>query len=153
MGYETLQSEVSQQCIYIYERPLNKRTKGLQADNVIWINQSISTTTEKACILAEELGHYYTSSGDITDQKDIRNRKQELRARQWAYGKLIPLTVFIEAYHARIKGRFELAEFLDVTEEFLQAAVDRYREKHGLHVVIDDKYTITFEPLGVIETL
>ena len=30
---------------------------------------------EKACVLAEELGHHYTTIGDIIDQKESENRK------------------------------------------------------------------------------
>ena len=36
--------------------------------------------TEKACVLAEELGHHYTTVGDIIDQKESENRKQELNS-------------------------------------------------------------------------
>ena len=42
------------------------------------------TDIEKSCVLAEELGHYYTTVGDILDQSDDGNRKQERRARLWA---------------------------------------------------------------------
>lgn len=36
---------------------------------------------EKACVLAEELGHHYTAVGDIIDQSYYSNRKQELRGK------------------------------------------------------------------------
>ncbi len=102
-------------------------------------------------MLAEELGHYHTSSGDILDQRDSMNRKQELRARRWAYERLIPLDRLVDAYKARVKGRFELAEYLGVTEPFLQSAIDRYRDKYGVFTMLDDRYIIYFEPLGVAE--
>ena len=38
---------------------------------------------EKASVLAEELGHYYTTVGNILDQEDAGNRKQEHKARTW----------------------------------------------------------------------
>lgn len=49
------------------------------------------TQTEKSCVLAEEIGRRYTTIGDILDQNDMNNRKQELRARLWAYNKQIGL--------------------------------------------------------------
>src|SRR5690606_12425322 len=110
----------------------------------------IPTTKEKACILAEELGHYHTSVGNILDQRNIRNRRQERAARQWAYERLVPLEKIIEAYHARVDSRHELAEFLGVTEQFLHDAIERYREKYGLRVKYDG-YLIYFDPLGVVE--
>lgn len=55
--------------------------KGLYYNGTIGIDKNIETDKEKACVLAEELGHYHTSSGNILDQGDVFNRKQELRAR------------------------------------------------------------------------
>lgn len=43
--------------------------------NRIAIHQGIDTSIEKACVLAEEIGHYHTAVGDITDQSDVENRK------------------------------------------------------------------------------
>jgi len=132
----------------IYE--LNIKTKGLYADGVIGISKHIETTTEKACILAEEIGHYHTSHGDILDQTSVANRKQELRARAWAYEELVPILSIVKGYKAKCLNRFELAEYLDVTEEFLAHAIEYYKSKLGLFYRIDN-YTIMFEPLGVYE--
>lgn len=150
MPYESLIKEAQKEHIYIYEKPLHPQIKGLQADNVIWINKNIPTSTEKACILAEEIGHYHTSYGDILDQKDLRKRKQELRARQWAYEKLLPLKKIVQAHKAGVKNRHELADFAGITEPFVDAAISRYIEKHGASVNFEG-YIICFEPLGVLE--
>lgn len=117
---------------------------------VILLNKNIQTTTEKTCVLAEEIGHYYTTVGDISDQTNIANRKQERCAREWGYFRLVPLSAFIHAHRTGICNRFELADFLGVTENFLQAAIDRYREKYGKYVSVDG-YTLCLEPLGVLE--
>ena len=50
-----------------------------------------SVTT--ADTLAEELGHHYTTVGDILDQTNVSNRKQERLARVWAYNRRIGLTL------------------------------------------------------------
>lgn len=78
-------------------------------------------------MLAEEVGHYHTTTGDILDLTSIENRKQELRARSWAYERLIPISKIIEAHKLHIVNRYELADFLNVTEEFLDAALNGTR--------------------------
>ncbi|GGI44347.1 membrane protein [Paenibacillus marchantiophytorum] len=151
MLYDKLLKEAAALSIDVSERNLLPTTHGLYADNTIWINKRLSTRVEKSCILAEELGHHHTSAGDITDQSDVRNRKQELLARQWAHHKMIPLERLVDAHNAQVKGRYEMAEFLGVTEEFLQAAIDRYLEKYGLYIILNEQYAIKLEPLGVVE--
>lgn len=149
MKYENLLIEADSQSVDVYEKKLTPSIKGLYSDNIIWINNQMSTE-EKNCVLAEELGHYHTSSGDILDQSNLLNRKQENRARTWAYKKLVPLSKIVQAHKSGVKNRYELAQFLNVTEEFLQDALIRYQEEYGLHTTIED-FTLYFEPLGVLE--
>ncbi|REK69310.1 ImmA/IrrE family metallo-endopeptidase [Paenibacillus paeoniae] len=150
MEYEALLQVAENQGICTYEKLMPRGIKGLYADKVIWINKRMPLT-EKTAILAEELGHYFTSDGNILDQTDLMNRKQELRARQWAYQCMLPLDRIVQAHHARISGRYDLAEYLGVPEEFLQAAIDRFTGKHGLSVRADGRHIVMFDPLGVIE--
>ena len=44
------------------------RIKGLYSDGTIAISTDMKTDAEKACVLAEELGHHYTTYGNILDQ-------------------------------------------------------------------------------------
>ncbi|ASB87675.1 ImmA/IrrE family metallo-endopeptidase [Bacillus sonorensis] len=148
--YETLLSEATHLGIDTYEKQMPHRLKGLYSKNVILINKNMETSYEKTCILAEELGHYYTSSGDIVDQDTIEKRRQEKIARTWAYEKLVPLSKIVQAHKEAIKNRYELAQYIEITEEFLDDAIKRYKEKYGATVNYGG-YTICFEPLGVIE--
>lgn len=118
--------------------------------DMILLNQNLETDRERKCILVEEMGHHYKTVGDITDQLKLVNRQQELRARQWGYERLVPLSAIVQAYHARVKGRYEIAGYLDVTEDFLQASVNRYRDRYGLFTFWSN-YIIYFDPLGVAE--
>lgn len=118
--------------------------------DMILLNKDLETDRERKCILVEEVGHLKKTVGDITDQTKLENQQQELRARQWGYERLVPLSAIVQAYHARVKGRYEIAEYLDVTEEFLQASIDRYRSKYGLYTTWEN-YIIYFDPLGVAE--
>ena len=95
-SYEFLLAEASDLGLIVKEKPLkynNGRIKG----NKVAIRQDIETTAQKTCVLAEELGHYYTSVGDILDQTDIQNRKQEFRARMWAYNEMVGLMGIVDA--------------------------------------------------------
>ncbi|NMM52125.1 ImmA/IrrE family metallo-endopeptidase [Paenibacillus aquistagni] len=150
MTYESLLLEAQRMNIEVFEKSIGGNIQGLYNDGVVWINKKISTAHDKYCVLAEEIGHHVTTSGDILDQSNIVNKKQELRARYWAYEKLVPLKAIITAHKAGIRNRYELAEHLGVSERFLDSAISRYKEKYGAAATVD-KYTICFEPLGVIE--
>ena len=125
------------------------RIKGLYCDGVIAISDKLNGT-EKAAVLAEELGHHLTAAGCILDQSVTTNRKQELRGRIWAYNRLIGLTGILKAYRAGCRNCYEMAECLDVPEDFLRDAINYYRGRYGLFAHIDN-YVIYFEPLGVFE--
>lgn len=66
--------------------------------NRIAINQALPTQAEKSCVLAEEIGHYCTTTGNILDQNDTMNRKQEYRARLYGYNLRVGLIGIINAY-------------------------------------------------------
>lgn len=150
MNYEALLDEAHQEGLIVKEKPLkynNGRIKGKR----IAIRKDIETNTEKTCVLAEELGHHYTSVGNILDINDVRNRKQERQARLWGYNKLIGLSGIINAFRAGCHSRHEIAEKLDVTEEYLQECIDCYKDKYGVCTEVGD-YTIYFIPsLAVME--
>lgn len=144
--YEKLEHKAFMDGIDIIDYDFNSDSiKGLYCDGVIGINKNIKNMTERTCILAEELGHHHTSAGNIIDQTKTENRKQEQRARMWAYNRQIGLSGIIDAYRKGCHNLHEMAECLDVTEEFLQDALEAYRLKYG-HYVNVDNYTIYFEP-------
>lgn len=90
MKYETLLQEATSNNIYIIENANFKSdANALINGDVIGINKNIKTSKERACVLAEELGHYYKTVGNILDQSNTENRKQEQKARLWAYNKMI----------------------------------------------------------------
>lgn len=121
------------------------KADGLINGNIIGINRNVHSLRKRTCILAEEIGHYCTTFGNILDQSDIGNRKQEFRARLWAYDKLIGLCGIIKAFQHGCHGLAETADFLEVTEEFLLEALQAYKNKYGTSVEYEN-YTISFIP-------
>lgn len=120
--YEELIAEYDSELL-IEERPI--KNDGLYSDNVVWINKDLGTAS-KYCILAEEVGHYQTSNGDILDQSSLENQKQELRARRWAYEKLLPLDDIMLAIRNGHTEIWDMADYLEVDETFLRAALKHY---------------------------
>ena len=121
--------------------------------NRIAIHKDITTSIEKTCVLAEELGHYHTTVGKIRNQSITENRKQELHARVHGYNRLIGLNGIIRAYRHHCQNLAEIAEYLEVTETFLKEALEIYRQKYGTGVEIDN-YVVIFEPcLAVFERI
>ncbi len=151
---EYLEQEAFEADIKIHDFYLGEENlKGLYINGNIAINTSVDNNPEKACVLAEELGHYHTTVGNIIDMSDSQNRKQERQARLWGYNKLIGLTGIIQAFRAGCHSRHETAEYLGVTEEFLQECIDCYTEKYGEFVKVNN-YTVFFIPnLAVMEEL
>ena len=118
--------------------------KGLYCDGVVAIREDM-TIPEKTCALAEELGHHETSVGNILDMTSAANRKQERQARFWAYNKQIGLFGLVRAFEHGCQNRFEIAEYLEVTEEFLEECIECYRNKYGICKRLDN-YVVYFIP-------
>lgn len=142
---EQLENEAYENNIDIVDYPFrNQRIKGLYCDGTVALNHTLENTTERKCILAEELGHHYTASGNILGT-DIISIKQEVKGRIFAYNKLIGLSGLISAYKFGCKSLYEVSEYLDVTESFLSEALTNYRQKYGVCATVDN-YIIYFEP-------
>lgn len=149
LTYEDLLKQADELGLTVKDKPL-LANKGRIKKNRIAIKKDLPDI-EKTCVLAEELGHYHTTVGDIIEQKSVSDVKQEQYARLWAYDKLIGLHGIIRAYKHDCCSLHDMADFLEVTEEFLSDALERYRSKYGCYTVFDT-YIIYFEPsLGVLE--
>ena len=144
MTYEELKTKHKDLNIVEMDLSEVKGLKGLYFDGNIALERKMSQT-EKSCVLAEELGHYYTTSGNILDQTDVSNRKQEYRARLYGFNLKIGLMGLIRAFEHGCRSASDIAEYLDVTEEYLKEALDCYHSIHGVYATLDN-YIIFFEP-------
>lgn len=122
-SYEDLINTAENDNVSVVDYYFNsKRINGLYSDGTIAVSNDI-ISNEKKCVLAEELGHYHTSNGDIIDQKDIVSIKQENHARGWAYDKLIGIDGIIDCYTSGCRTIYDMAEQLEVTENFFMEAI------------------------------
>lgn len=151
MTYESLLIEADNNKLITKELPLPV-SKGRIKGNCIAIRSDM-TETEKKCVLAEELGHHYTATGDILDQSSVANRKQEMKGRIIAYNRLVGLRGIVDAYLHHCQSPSEVAEHLEVTEEFLNDSISYYKSKYGIYATIDN-YAVILEPaIAVLELI
>ena len=151
-NYERLLQEAADSGVFVHEAfDLNsdstssERVNGLYMDGYIALDSGLDTTAERAGTLAEELGHHYTSHGNIMNMDNVNSRQQEYDARLWGYDNLIGLLGIIRAFEHGCRNRYDTAEYLEVAEEYLEEALKCYRSKYGVYKVVDN-YAITFIP-------
>lgn len=74
MTYDELLIEAENVGLMVREKPLQYVFRGLYKNKKIIIDKNIETDNEKNGILAEEIGHHCTTSGNILDLSDIWNK-------------------------------------------------------------------------------
>lgn len=146
--YEELTEEIASYGVKVIEMRLGQDC-GYCCNDVIFINET-STEKTKYCILAEEIGHYFTNYGNITNLSKIENIHQENKARAWAYEKLISPNSLIKALLKGLNSTEEILEEFNITESFFLEAIKYYRKRYGIYYVWDD-YVLNLEPLKLIE--
>lgn len=151
---QMLYDEIEKNKIEVIEAKLpTKKLKGLYSDDIIFIDNSIKHKADINCVLAEELGHHYTTSGNILQCDTLNSQKQEQKARDWAINRLISLDDLIIAVAVKkATDMAELAEILEVTEDFLLNAIEYYQRKYGLYTN-HKGYKITFNPYLNVEKI
>lgn len=122
---------------------------GFYKDGIILIDKDLSET-RKAEVLYEELAHHKLTYGNILDQSKWINRKFENYARRHGYEAALPLRIIVEAHHYGVSSLYELAQYVQLSEEHVLEILKHYKQKHGLTTRYG-KYVIQFEPLRVFE--
>lgn len=149
MSTERLLQLAEQEGIEVVHSSRIGRLAGMYVDKIIVLNpEHTKDDAAYKCILAEELGHYFTSVGDIRNQNDLDNRSQERQARAWSYEVLMPMSSLINAFNEGVKNRYELAIYLNVTETFIEEGLKYYREKYGVWYR-SGTYFINLETLAI----
>jgi Zn-dependent peptidase ImmA (M78 family) len=120
-----------QEGIIITEYPLIPPLLGVYLNNsntlpAIGLSTYIKSYEEKRCIMAEELGHHFTSSGIClptnrefycyTERTEIS--KIEFKALKWAANYLMPEHDFLDVISSGLYEPWEIAEHFNVTDEF-----------------------------------
>lgn len=112
---------------------VNMFAQGRVKSNHIYLSRKLETDSERTCTLLEEIYHALLNTGNIIDQSSTSNRKQEYRARKNCYEELTPLIKIVETvlYFGDEATKYNVAEYLNVTEKFLNEAINHHRRKNG----------------------
>ncbi len=104
--------------------------KSMSVPGAIGLDTQIikNTVEEKAC-LAHELAHcvqsaFYTGTSPF----ELRER-HEYRADKWVIQKLIPFDRLLDALNKGITTVWELAEYFEITEDYIKKALKLYEEE------------------------
>lgn len=122
---------------------------GLWLNDLILINSNLSET-RKAEVLFEELAHHKLTYGNILDQSKWINRKFENYARRYGYEAALPLHIIVEAHHYGVSNLYELAQYVQLSEEYIVEILKHYKNKYGIGTHYGE-YLITFDPLRVFK--
>ena len=128
---------------------LPKFQPGLYINGKIFINSNLSET-RKTEILYEELAHHKLTYGNILDQSKDINRKFENYARRHGYEAALPLRIIVEAHNYGVSNLYELAEYVQLSEEYIAEILKHYKNKYGIGTHYGE-YLITFDPLRVFK--
>lgn len=146
---EKLQSIIPEVSVS-YDHFMPRGLSGFYEPNRIRLNSN-NDYYKNVEVLAEEIGHHFTSYGDISDYRKVESMKQEHRARRFAIKLVMPLEKLIECYEMNFWGdKYEMCTHLEITPEFFDSAVKDYVKKFGQYVKYDG-YKIYFEPLEIIK--
>ena len=87
------------------------------------------------CVMAEELGHHFTSSGvriakrHCSTQDRLTIDKIEYKALRWAANFLVPENDLLDAIASGLIEVWELAEDFDVTDEMMRFRMRLFGER------------------------
>jgi hypothetical protein len=97
---------------------------------------------ERACWIAEELGHQHTGQNLVLQHRPADDWRDEARARRWAHMRLLtPDAIYTAARNT--DDIYEIAEALDFSEEFLRESINDFQAK--------GKWSSTFVCVGEVE--
>lgn len=152
-NYERLLEHAYNENIVVIEMPLESDAKGLCVGDTIAIDTNkLDSIAEKRCVLCEEIWHNKVTVGDITDQSKIENRKQERYTRICAINELAPLDKIVQGLLHDCDNIYDLAEYLEVTVQFLTEAFAYYKQKYG-DKYYGKYYTLSFNPVYIAGSL
>ncbi len=130
---EKLISEFEDKLHFVFRKDMPDNLGGLIINNTIYLNDNLSKDQAYA-ILAEEIGHYQTSSDkDISDYASLQNRKEEAKARKWSYKRLISSEELVKFKRSQDPiCSYEIAEELHLPQDIVEETIAMYRSEGDL---------------------
>lgn len=163
-GIDEIYEVIEKESIIYEERTLEKLgAKGIyiKVDGInplIVIDSSIVNNNAKyISILAEELGHHFTTFGNLLVpskyymDKLIKDKKENI-ARKWAANYLISDEEFVQALLSCINNSFDMCEHFNVTYELLIYKIESIVRDEERYIRIKEKiklYEVQFNTCNI----
>lgn len=135
--FETLESQYPELTIH-FDKDMPASNGGFIYNYDIFLNGNEDLKTKRLETLAEEIGHYETTAGNITHQSNNVERHDEHTARVWGCTHLISLDELVYCYESGILTAPDIADYFEVSIGYLWEAIGCYREKRGEHFTYYD---------------
>ena len=136
---------------YKYEPLMPEHQAGLIIGKTVYLRPGQSSEL-LAQTVSEEIGHYLTSVGDISDTDSPEHRKQEEKARDVGATLVVTPEHLLECFEAGLATCWECAEYLEVPLETLQRAVSVYAKSNNGKLKYNH-YTFYFNADGTINII
>lgn len=81
--------------------------------------------------LAEEIGHWETTVGDIHEMATLNDYQQELSARQFGYMTIVSLDGLIDCFRNEITTPWDIADYFECDVQYIWNALNTYKIKYG----------------------
>ena len=146
--YEEMLQYAFDQGVQVIEYDFDGELGGYYCDGYIFIDK-FASETDKIALLAEEIGHYYTATEDITQTDTIAKLKQEQQGRRWAIQKLVSFGDIVESIIKGSNNLYDVADDLSLPIEFLNEAIAYYHGKYGCNFDYDG-YTVILSGNSII---
>lgn len=115
---------------FVFQPMMPNGLSGFIIKDTVYINSSKSYRRMYTTI-AEELGHWETSTRkNITDY--TKHGKEELKAREWSYKKIIPIEELERFRNEEVIADYEVSDELDLPIDVVRGAYDMYKRKGDL---------------------
>lgn len=137
---EILYDKALESNIHIYNYRLSDTKKAAcvaipEHKTIALDKNALSSTAKETVVLAEEIGHYETCSLYLlkstcnTPLACLNQMKGEANAKRWAIKNVLPPEVIQKAIDSGCYNNYEMAEYCQVTVEFLRYAFDYYTQQ------------------------
>lgn len=125
-----LYEDMKSQCVSFYTYNIGEEkgvTLELNNKYAVFLNAfKIETIPEMKCVLAHELGHCATGCTQKVSSSLDLIEKHEYKANKWAIEQYIPFEEMRAVIKQGYTERWQLAEYFDMPESFIQKALDYY---------------------------
>ena len=111
--------------------PLPSMAVEVYGIKAIALRHDLTAEQERVC-LAHELGHHVKGALYKKDTLVFTRGQCEYKADKWAVHKLIPIRSLYAAFRKGYVQIWQLAEYFDVTEEFVQRTIEIYKQEGKL---------------------